>query len=127
MLELKTVANIKDGLFSVLMWLGVPFAVSVERTFDDGGFIIKAGTYRCVRSFYYKGGYQTFEIIVEGHTRILFHKGNIEEHSLGCVIVAESFGVFGGKTAVLDASHGFSELMQLSAGLQEFPMIVTGR
>lgn len=126
-LELKTVAVREDGCFSVLLWDGQPFAISVERTFADGRPVITQGAYKCTRSTYIKGGYETFEIHVEGHTRILFHKGNVEEDSAGCVIVAESFGVVRGRTAVLDARTGFGGLMELAAGLPEFYMTVTGR
>lgn len=126
-LELHTVAVLPEGCFSVLLWDGKPFAVSVEHTFEDGRPIIRPGWYVCKRDFYHKGGYETFEIPVPDHTRILFHKGNTEEDSRGCVIVAESFGVVGGRTAVLDSRTGFGGLMELTAGLTEFKMLVTGR
>lgn len=126
-LTLETVAVRDDGAFSVLLWDGRPFAVSVERTFDDGKPIIQNGVYACKRDFYHKGGYETFEIIVAGHDRILFHKGNIETHSVGCVIVAESFGQLDGVTAVLDSKGGFEELMALAAGQSQFMMTVKGR
>src|SRR3990167_9383962 len=92
MMQLKTVAVREDGCFSVLLWDGRPFAVSVERTFENMRVVIPAGITKAKRSFYHKGGYPTFEIEVEGHTRVLFHKGNIEDHSEACVIVGESFG-----------------------------------
>lgn len=126
-LELKTVAVREDGCFSVLLWDGRPFAVSVERTFENGRPVITQNEYKCTRSTYIKGGYEAFEIHVPGHTRILFHKGNVEEDSVGCVIVAGSFGVVRGRTAVLDARTGFGGLMELTAGLAEFYMVVTGR
>jgi hypothetical protein len=126
-LELKTVAVREDGCFSVLLWDGRPFAVSVERTFENGRPVITQNEYKCTRSMYIKGGYEAFEIHVPGHTRILFHKGNVEEDSVGCVIVAGSFGVVRGRTAVLDARTGFGGLMELTAGLAEFYMVVTGR
>lgn len=127
MLELKTVAVRPDGCFSVLLWNGQPFAVSVERTFEDGKPIIGNGAYRCVKSHFIKGGYDTFEIQVTGHARILFHKGNTEVDSIGCVIVAESFGVLNGETAVLDSKGGFAEFVELTKGLGEFNMVVSGR
>lgn len=125
-LELKTVALREDGCFSVLLWDGRPFAVSVERTFEDGP-VIENGKYLCKRDFYHKGGYPTFEIIIEGHDRVLFHRGNVETHSEACVIVAESFGVLGEETAVLDSKGGFSEFMSLASGLESFGMEVSGR
>ena len=126
-LELHTVAVLPDGCFSVLLWDGRPFAVSVERTFDDGRPVIQAGEYECVRTTYHKGGYETFEIIIKGHTRVLFHKGNTEDDSLACVLVAEAFGVMGQKVAVLDSRTGFGQFMEATAGLERFTMKVTGR
>lgn len=126
-LELKTVAVRDDGCFSVLLWNGLPFAVSVERTFEDRRPVIENGTYQCVRDFYHKGGYETFEITVDGHDRILFHKGNVEAQSMGCVLVAKSFGALDGATAVLDSKGGFNELMHLARGVEQFTMEVTGR
>lgn len=126
-LQLSTVAVRDDGAFSALLWDGRPFAVSVERTFDDGEPVIRDGVFDCVRSFFQHGGYETFEIIVPGHTRVLFHKGNTEDDSLACVCVAESFSTVDGKTAVIDSKHGFEEFMTLTAGLKAFQMRVTGR
>jgi hypothetical protein len=126
-LELKTIAIRDDGCFSVLLWDGQPFAVSVERTFDDGRPVIGAGDHVCRRSFYIKGGYETFEIEVPGHDRVLFHKGNTEMDSIACVAVAESFAVMNGVTAVQDSKHGFEELMERAAGLDSFMLRVTGR
>jgi len=140
-LELKTVAVRPDGAFSVLLWNGRPFAISVERTFEDGQPIIGNGVLECRRDFYHKGGYETFEIIVPGHDRVLFHKGAIEDHSLACVVLGESFGglnqltkAYSGQaldptdqTAVLGSSSAFEEFMKLTAGLSSLNMTVTGR
>jgi hypothetical protein len=139
-LELKTIAVRDDGCFSVMLWDGRPCLVSVERTFDNGLPVIGGGAFDCRRSRYHKGGYETFEIIVPGHTRVLFHKGALEEHSLACVIVGESFGGFDrarkayaqradadDQTAILGSSAGFEEFMLLTAGIDFFRMQVTGR
>ena len=125
-LALKTVAVRDDGCYSALVWDGKPFAVSVEHTFS-GGTILKNGPYMCVASTYFKGGYPTFEIVVPKHSRILFHKGNTELDSIGCVVVGESFGHLNDTTAVLDSKGGFAELMSLAAGLKYFNMEVSGR
>jgi hypothetical protein len=122
-LEIKTVAIRKDGVYSVLKWDEVPFAVSVEVSPP----ILVDGIYRCHRDYYHKGGYETFEIEVEGHDRVLFHKGNFGNQSLACVIVAESFAVIAGQVAVADSAHGFEEFMRLTAGLQSFDVLVSGR
>lgn len=126
-LTLHTVALREDGAFSALLWDGRPFAVSVERTFDSGRPVISSGYFACLRSFYNKGGYPTFEIIVPGHSRVLFHKGNTEKDSLGCICVAESFSFVDGVTAVADSRGGFAEFMNLVEGLDAFGMEVIGR
>ena len=126
-LEIVTVSVRDDGCFSALLWDKRPFAVSVERTFENGRIVIGNGIYRCTRDFYHKGGYETFEIQVDGHDRVLFHKGNTESDSTACVIVAESFGELNGQTAVLDSKGGFNEFMTLTAGLENFLVWVHGR
>ena len=127
MIELKTVAIRDDGCFGVLLWTGRPFAVSLERTFADGRPIIGAGTHRCKRTDFHAGGYETFEIEVPGHTRVLFHRGNVETESEACVLVAESFARMGTLTAIADSEHGFKEFMSVTLGLDEFDLEVTGR
>ncbi len=126
-LELKTVAVRHDGCFSVLLWDGKPFAVSVERTFDEGAPVIDNGKYLCKRDYYNKGGYATYEIQIAGHDRVLFHKGNVETNSEACICVAESFGVLDGATAVLDSQHGFDEFIALTDSMDSFGMEVSGR
>lgn len=127
MLELATIALRDDGCFSVMLWYGRPFAISVERTFENLETVIKLGQYRCHRSFYHHGGYPTFEIEVPGHDLVLFHKGNVETDSRACVVVGSFFGQIDGQTAVMDAAHGFKEFMTVTDGLDTFQLIVTGR
>lgn len=133
-LELYCVAKREDGCFSVLKWCdpesgsdGRPFAVSVDRTFEDLRTVLQNAVYRCKRDFYHHGGYETFEIIVPGHDRVMFHKGNKEVDSLACVCIAESFTQMDGVTAVADSKHGFDEFMEVTNGLEEFDMQVLGR
>jgi len=126
-LQLKTVAVLEEGCFSVLLWDGRPFAVSVERTFSADRPVITNGVFSCKKSWYNKGQYPTYEIEGPGHSRIMFHKGNKDTDSLGCVVVTESFGLLSGTAAVLDSAHGFAELIQLTHGLESFEMEVSGR
>lgn len=127
MMELKTVALREDGCFGVSLWDTRPFAVTLERTFENLRTVIAAGQYWCERDFYHKGGYETFQILVPGHDRVLFHKLNVETESEACIGLAESFGQLDGRTAILDAKHGFEEFMALTAGLNRFLLDVTGR
>lgn len=84
-----------DGAFGMMFdWEGKPFAVTLERTFDDGRPVIPEGIHDCHKDKYVKGGYDTFEIEIPGHDRILFHKLNTEEQSLGCIGIGEKFEDF---------------------------------
>lgn len=83
------------------------------------------GTYECKRSFYHRGGYETFEILVPGRTRILFHRGNKEDDSIGCVIVGSTLDVLGGKLAVLDSKPAFDDFMHMMDGVDSFLLSVT--
>lgn len=124
--ELKRIAVLNDGAFGVLLSNGVPFAVTLERTYDPGNTVkIGAGFHECTRSRYAKGGYDTFEIAVPGHDRILFHKGNVELHSEGCVLVAESFAVMGDKPGVSMSAEGFGEFMKRAGDLDSFTLEVS--
>lgn len=120
-LELKTVSPQDGGYLGVLLWDGVPFAVCA-----DAG-VLRNGTYLCKRDFYNHGGYATFEVQVDGHDRVLFHKGNFVGDSKACVIVAESFAVLDGHPGIADSKHGFEEFMQLTSQVETFYMQVSGR
>lgn len=122
MITVRRVALLEEGCFGVLLYLGVPFAVSIERTFDDGNPIIPAGTYNCTARRYNRGGYETFEITgVAGHSLLLFHKANWETDLEGCVGVGESFAVLNGKLAIAQSGEGFAEFMRKVGDMPSFP------
>ena len=120
------VAIRRDGAFGVLLYFGVPFAVTLERSYDavgDRHYVkIPAGRYRCVATWFQRGQYRTFEILVPGHSRILFHKGNLETDADGCVLVAESYAVFSGLPGIGDSAGGFREFMAKADSRQGFDL-----
>lgn len=130
-LYMRVIAKREDGRFGVLciedpIDAPRPFATTCERTFENKRTVIQAhNTYRCKRTWYHKGGYETFEILVPGHSRVLFHKGNKETDSEACVLVAESF-TFYGQTQIGDSKGGFGEFMALMKGVDEFDLVVIG-
>lgn len=125
--ELKTVALRDDGCFSVLLFNNRPVAVTVEHTFEDGRVAIKAGDWLCKRGFFHRGGYETFEIFIPDHSRILFHKGNTETDSEGCVLVGGAYGMLSGKAAVLGSKLAFENMMLLLRHEDLFTLTVSGR
>lgn len=85
----------------------VPFAVTLE----NEETLIPEGTHPAHRTLYHKGGYATFEIIVDGRSRILFHKLNKDVESMGCIGIAEKFEKLNGEFAILESQKGFQEFM----------------
>jgi len=96
---------------------------------------IPAGVYRCVRTHYHGGNYATFVITgVSGRPRILFHRGNSEEDTAGCVLLGVGFGtlmvrdedtgVRGRKLAVLRSVDAFEMFMHKLEGVDEFTLSV---
>lgn len=122
--DLKLLRSVKHdkGAFGVLVGRnGLPFGVSLERTFENAEPVIPAGIYLCRKSRFERGGYDTFEITgVAGHSRLLFHKGNKETDSLGCVLVAEKFEYLDGEPVVLESQHGFDEFWRMYGDLSSF-------
>ena len=124
-LTLKRIARDDYGTFGVLIRNNTPFAVTCEDLWRENApniSCIPVGMYRCVRVQSPKFG-NTFEITgVEGRTHILFHKGNTEDDTHGCVLIGERFEVLNGKTAVLDSGSGFGEFMRLMEDVDSFPL-----
>lgn len=78
------------------------------------------GTYTCVRGTHQLSGlnpFETFEITgVSGHTGILFHQGNWNRDSEGCVLVGSEIGAI----CILESRVAFQKLMALQTGIDQF-------
>jgi hypothetical protein len=118
--DIKIVSIIEPGAFGVLLINDIPIGVILMRTYESLAVKIPPGLYRCTRTKYFKGGYETFEIHVPGHSRILFHKANIEDDLDGCVGIGEQFGELHGKPAILQSGSGFAEFMDKMTNYNEF-------
>lgn len=97
---------------------------------------IPVGEYHCVRVTSPTFG-ETFEITgVPGRSKILFHWGNTEEDTEGCVLLGMTFGalvvvdedkrVATPKLAVLQSKLAFDQFMRDLDGVNEFKLLVTG-
>lgn len=133
-LELVRLCTAPEGCFGVLLIDGIPIGpVTLERTYPvvesrpRGPQYVKIprGQYRCIRTKYYTGNYDTFEVTgVPGHSRLLFHAGNVEFDSEGCILVGRRFGLLQGQPAVLESIRGFGDLMALLANKPSFDLVV---
>ena len=114
-----------DGTFGVFDDEGQPFAVTLEppRGAKDR-YLIPPGERLCKRVDSPKFG-NTFEITgVTGHDHLLFHPLNIYTETLGCVGVAEKFGLLNGQTAIQDSKIGFLEFLKRTEGLDQFKLVI---
>ena len=127
-ITLKRISANLDATFGVLIKDNTPFAVTLERPWLDNQpniSCIPLGNYQCKRLVSPKFG-RTYEVIgVSGREHILFHAGNTEKDTHGCILIAEEYGQINGKGAVLDSKKGFNEFLSIVQGLDEFQLNIT--
>jgi hypothetical protein len=144
-MDLFLIRNSKrpDGIFSNLVSsvdgavLPGSVAVTVEHAYlGDGGYQPKLqnGTFECVRGKHRLHGmdhdFETFEITgVPGHTGMLFHWGNYNEDSDGCVCTGDavSEGDHDGRKhceMVTNSRVAFARFMRLQEGVDRFTLRV---
>jgi len=92
---------------------------------DAGGdkYQIPSGQYKCKRFHGHKWK-DTFEIVVENHSALLFHSGNVEAHSMGCVLLGQYPGKLKGQRAVLNSGVTFKEFMRRLENVKEFDLSI---
>lgn len=119
-----------SGIYSELLHDdGSRMLVTLEHAYaqPDGSFLPKIipGTFACRRGMHRLHGmdhdFETFEITgVPGHINLLFHWGNFNKDSEGCVLVGEGEGV-----DMITASRvAFKAFMDAQAGVDEFTLTV---
>ena len=112
--------------FGVLFHEGqIPFALTLERPWrnnEHGVSCIPPGVYACKRVDSPKFG-NTFQVLnVLNRDEILFHKGNIQEDSHGCILIGEQFGSLKDEPAVKAAAEGFKELLDITIAVDAFTL-----
>lgn len=139
---LRRFAESDDGTFGRLY---IPFDAAKQFCYTleeedadnrPGESLIPAGTYTCRRTIYHRHGIPTFEVTnVLDRTRILFHSGNTEEDTAGCILLGESMGplevedeesgVLRPKLAVLSSRAAFDRFMERLESVAEFRLEIT--
>ena len=126
-LVIKRIAMNEDGTFGVLMEGTVPFALTLERPWRNNMrnvSCIPQGIYICEKYTSPKYG-ETFQVMnVQDRNYILFHKGNIDDDTHGCIIIGEQYESLMGKTAVFASYKGFSEFIEKTKDIQSFKLII---
>ncbi len=112
----------EDGAFS---------CVTLEHAYPDvnsSGYApkIPSGDYKCFRGQHQLEGmaepFETFEIMsVPGHSNLLFHAGNFNKDSAGCVLLGEERQ---GDIEVLQSRVAFERFMTYLNGIDYFDLTV---
>ena len=123
-----------DGIFSDLKDAdGNVIAECLEHAYDDGngGWEPKIidGTHPCVRGPHRLHGmtedFVTFEITgIPGHSDLLFHWGNYNRDSEGCILVGQKIAVNEDGQMVTNSRVTWQKLMDLQDGVDTFSLTV---
>lgn len=106
-----------QGIFGSLHYDGFLPIHTLEHAYDLKPKVPE-GVYRCVKGIHqlkHISNLETFEIQVPGHTGILFHPGNTQEDSEGCILLGYRSG-----NQLVESQSGFKIFMQSLEGLTEF-------
>jgi len=122
------IAYIPDGTFGVLLDEEIPFCLTLEREWKNNEkniSCIPRGKYVCKRVQSPKFG-DTFEVLhVPGRSAILFHIGNIEDDTHGCIVTGEYYGKWKGKIAVRLSGKAVKEFKERTKDLNYFELEIT--
>lgn len=121
MIKLIRLEQTKEGALGSLVLDGELFCTTLEPDIWGDKHQIPVGQYRC-RRFHGAKWPDTFEIIVEGHTAVLFHSGNTKEDTDMCVLLGQYPGHVEGKRAVLNSIATFKKFMYRLRDVQEFDL-----
>lgn len=127
-LDLIRVGQSDSGTFGVLRFGEVPFAVTLERPWENNErklSCIPTGFYVCQRVTSPRFG-EVFEVTgVPGRDHILFHRGNKLFDTEGCILVAEEFGGSLLHPVVCSSERGYTEFMLMLYGHSQFDLCIT--
>lgn len=129
-LRLKRFDRREDGVFGQLFddkdkQIAVTLEHSIDAGHGNGSFTSKLpnGIYKCVKGMHRLDHsdkpFETFEITgVPNHTGILFHVGNYNRDSDGCVLLGHGYG--GEPRMLYQSRMTFDSFMNLQHNVTEF-------
>lgn len=134
-LTLERIQCREDGVFGELRDESDELvAVTLEHAFKalTGRWIAKIpeGIFTCVRGEHYLHGmtepFVTFEVTgVTGHEGLLFHWGNFNKDSEGCILVGLRIGSNpSGSEMILQSREAFKAFMEFQAEVSTFQLMV---
>lgn len=125
---LKRHTWVEAGIFGDLHDGERKWACTLEHSYGSGiewNPKLPAGLYECVRGMHQLKGmvapFETFEVTnVPGHSGILFHVGNFNDDSEGCILLGRY--VMG--NMLMQSRMTFLEFMKEMEGIDSFPLTV---
>jgi hypothetical protein len=134
-LNLVRTGYLASGVFSVLYADQAKLAVCLEHAYlatDRISYFAKIpkGVYLCQRGIHQLIGmaqpFETFEITgVPGHTNLLFHAGNFNRDSEGCILLGQDMAPAGSGEMITNSKATFATFMNLQTGIQNFQLTVS--
>ena len=126
-LRIVRYCEIEDGMFGVMTYNSEPFSMCLEPNDRGNGknSCIPVGVYICKRHSGTK--YKDAWCItgVPGRSFILFHIGNIEDDSLGCILLGSSLGSLKKKMSITQSGNTFRKFMKISRKSTELHLTIS--
>lgn len=133
--HLRTTDYRADGIFGTLWLDDTQFCRTLEHAYASGDEFVpklpRGATYLCKRGqhrldHYNKGQpFSTFEITgVPGHSGILFHVGNFNKDSDGCVLMGAEL-VYGDPWWISQSILTFQTFLHMTEGIDSFELEVS--
>lgn len=132
-LVITRVENREDGIFSEIKNAKMEVLFhTLEHAYETGTQWlpkIPNGTFTCVRGPHRLHGmtqdFITFEITgVDGHVDLLFHWGNWNADSEGCILLGEGIAQSSKGQMITSSKVAFEAFMKLQEGLDQFQLTV---
>lgn len=128
-LTLRRIKFHADGIFGQLLYDNNIIAITLEhayRCFSDWIPKIPIGNYPCVRGMHrlenMTEDFETFEIKnISNCTGILFHIGNYNRDSHGCVLLGKAID----GNMITNSKETFENFMDMLKGINQFELIIT--
>lgn len=122
---LKRVAYLPDETLGVLLVDNIPKFTTLEDPWKDNAkniSCIPTGNYTCSR--YQSGKFGPTYIVdhVPGRSGILFHKGNTNKETQGCILVGRSYGTILESPAIISSYLAFNDLLSILEGIESFSL-----
>lgn len=135
-LKLTREQSLESGIFSSLVDQNeIQIAMCLEHAYagwPSGPYLPKIpnGTFVCRRGLHQLKGmsqpFETFEITeVPGHTNLLFHAGNFNQDSEGCILLGEAIAKNGSGEMITNSKVTFAKFMELQTGVTTFMLSVS--